>query len=72
MSTTTTENARKPATIPFAERLTCTVEEARAATSLGRTTLYALMGEGRLQSTVVGRRRLILVKSLLSILTTTG
>jgi excisionase family DNA binding protein len=51
-------------TIPFAQRLTCTVAEACAATGLGRTKLYELIGEGCLDTTTIGRRRLILVRSL--------
>lgn len=49
---------------PFAHRLTCSVAEACDATGLGRTTIYALIAEGCLESTTVGRRRLIYVASL--------
>ncbi len=51
--------------IPFAERLTCTIVDACAATGLGRTKLYELIGEGQLRTTTIGRRRLVLVSSLL-------
>jgi len=54
-------------TIPFAERLTCTIAEACAATGLGRTKLYELIGEGRINTTTIGRRRLVLVCSLQSL-----
>jgi len=50
--------------LPFAERLTCTVSQACAATGLGRTKLYELIAAGSLQSTMIGRRRLIDVRSL--------
>ena len=50
------------------ERITCSVAEARAASGLGKTKLYALMEEGVLQSTTVGRKRLIEVESLLRLL----
>ncbi|MGY3448400.1 excisionase family DNA-binding protein [Bradyrhizobium sp. USDA 4353] len=54
--------------IPFAQKLTCTINEACEATGLGRTKLYELIGEGRLATTTVGRRRLVVVRSLLSLL----
>ena len=54
--------------IPFADRLTCTVAEACAATGLGRTKLYELMGAGLIASSTIGRRRLVQVPSLLKLL----
>jgi excisionase family DNA binding protein len=56
------------AAMPFADRLTCTVAEACAATGLGRTKLYELMGAGLITSSTIGRRRLIQVPSLLKLL----
>ncbi|WP_316227106.1 excisionase family DNA-binding protein [Bradyrhizobium sp. SZCCHNS3052] len=53
--------------IPFAQRLTCTVAEACEATGLGRTKLYELIGNGRITTTTIGRRRLVIVQSLLSL-----
>lgn len=50
--------------IPFGQRLTCTIAEACAATGLGRTKLYELIGAGYLDTTLIGRRRLVLVRSL--------
>jgi excisionase family DNA binding protein len=55
-------------TIPFAQRLTCTIAEACEATGLGRTKLYELIGEGHLDTTTIGRRRLVLVRSLRALL----
>ena len=55
-------------TIPFAERLSCTIEEACQATGLGRTKLYEEMATGRVQTTHIGKRRLVLVSSLLRLL----
>ena len=40
-------------------RLAYSVTEAAAVTGLGKTTLYALMGDGTLPSCKVGKRRLI-------------
>jgi len=57
-----------PKAIPFAQRFTCTINEARELTGLGRTKLYELMGDGHLATTTVGRRRLVVVRSLLSLL----
>jgi excisionase family DNA binding protein len=51
--------------LPFAQRLTCTIHEACEATGLGRTKLYELISAGQLLTTTVGRRRLVLVRSLL-------
>jgi excisionase family DNA binding protein len=54
--------------IPFVQRLTCTINEASEATGLGRTKLYELIGTGHLITTTVGRRRLVLVSSLQALL----
>ena len=54
--------------IPFVQRLTCTINEAREVTGLGRTKLYELIGAGQLATTTVGRRRLVMVRALLSLL----
>jgi excisionase family DNA binding protein len=63
-------DALEPAAIPFAQRLSCTIAEACEATGLGRTKLYELIGDGHLATKTVGRRRLVLVRSLLSLLQT--
>jgi hypothetical protein len=55
-------------TIPFALRLSCTIDEACQATGIGRTKLYEEMGAGRVQSTTIGKRRLVLLPSLLRLL----
>jgi excisionase family DNA binding protein len=57
-----------PMAIPFAQRFTCTINEACELTGLGRTKLYELIGDGHIATTTVGRRRLIVVRSLLSLL----
>lgn len=54
--------------IPFRERPSCTVDEATAASGIGRTKLYELTAEGRLETFQIGRRRLIRVPSLLRLL----
>lgn len=53
--------------VPFAQRLTCTVAEACEATGLGRTKIYELIGDGRIATTTIGRRRLVIVQSLLAL-----
>jgi excisionase family DNA binding protein len=56
-------------TIPFSQRLSCTIDEACEATSLGRTKLYELIGAGQLATITVGRRRLVMiVRGLLTLL----
>jgi len=62
-----TDRSRSMTTIPFAERLSCTIEEARQATGLGRTKLYEMMDAGQVETFHVGKRRLILVASLLKL-----
>lgn len=53
--------------MPFAERLTCTVAEACRATGLGRTKMYELMGDGQIATKRIGRRRLVLIRSLVGL-----
>lgn len=62
-------NNRMPSqdSLPFAQRLTCTIAQACEATGLGRTKIYELIGSGRVTTTTVGRRRLIVVQSLLAL-----
>ena len=55
---------------PFAQRLTCTIDDACEVTGLGRTKLYELIGAGRIVTTTIGRRRLVVVRSLLALLDT--
>jgi len=59
-------------TIPFAQRLSCTIDEACQATGIGRTKLYEEIAAGRIQTTNVGKRRLVLVPSLLCLLNPQG
>lgn len=65
----TSPNKPSRGAIPFSERPTCTIAEACEATGLGRSKLYQLMTSGSLDTTRVGRRRLVRVESLLRILT---
>lgn len=55
-------------TIPFAQRISCTIPEACEATGIGRTKLYEEMDAGRVATTTVGRRRLVLVRTLLHLI----
>ncbi len=54
--------------IPFADRITCTIPEACQVSGLGRTKLYELMADGRLEFVKVDNRRLPRVASLLKLL----
>lgn len=47
-----------------AERLTVSVEDAAAMVGIGRTTLYAALGNGSLPSLKIGNRRLIRIEAL--------
>lgn len=66
---TTTE--RHVNAVPFRDRLSCTVDEACEVTGLGRTKLYELIGSGRVLTTTIGRRRLVIIRSLLELVETT-
>jgi excisionase family DNA binding protein len=41
------------------EKITYSIDEFMQASSLGRTTVYELLGSGQLDSVKVGRRRII-------------
>ena len=60
----------EPSTIPFAQRLTCTIDDACEVTGLGRTKLYELIRAGLIVTTTIGRRRLVVVRLLLALLDT--
>jgi excisionase family DNA binding protein len=47
--------------------ITVTVKTAREITGLGNTTIYDLIKQGKLETCKVGRRRLIVFKSLESL-----
>src|SRR5262245_34149314 len=68
--TPSTSEAGKPQTIPFAQRLTTAINDAGEVSGLGRTKLCELIGAGHLVTTTVGCRRLVVVRSLLSLLET--
>ena len=67
-TTPSAPEAVRPQTVTFAQKLTCTINEACEMTGLGRTKLYELIGDGHLATTTVGRRRLVVIRSLLSLL----
>ncbi len=50
--------------IPFWQRLTCSIQEACEVTSLGRSSIYGMIGRGELETRKVGRRQLIVIRSL--------
>jgi excisionase family DNA binding protein len=47
---------------------TASITDAARALSLGRTSIYALINEGRLETIKIGRRRLIKVESIRQLL----
>jgi len=54
--------------VPFEQRPTCTIAQACNAAGLGKTKFYELLGQGRIETLWVGRRRLVRVRSLLHFL----
>ena len=48
----------------FLNRLAYTVQEACAISTIGRTRMYQLIAEKRVESRLVGKRRLIVAASL--------
>ena len=53
---------------PFRERLACTISEGCEATGLGRTKINELIDAKAIESMKVGRRRLLIVRSLLKLI----
>jgi excisionase family DNA binding protein len=50
-------------------RLLCTVHEAAAMLSIGRTSLYALIDSGQLERVKIGRRTLVPAESITAYIT---
>jgi excisionase family DNA binding protein len=46
------------------EALAVSINEAAKALGLGRTTIYAMIADGRLEAIKLGRRRLVAVESI--------
>jgi len=63
-----TESDEQSKRVPFAQRPTCSVADAVIASGIGRSTLYTLMRDGKLDFTKCGGRRLVRVESLLKLL----
>ena len=55
-------------TLPFQERIGCSADEACAALGIGRTFLYQLIAEGRIEVRKLGRRTIVSVPSLLKLM----
>jgi excisionase family DNA binding protein len=53
-----------PASVPLEQRISVSIDEAAAASSLSRRTIYHAIRDGLLESRRIGGRRVILVKSL--------
>jgi hypothetical protein len=51
--------------IPFDQRISCTVDEACLVSGLGRTKIYEEISAGRIETKKIGKRTLVVVKSLL-------
>ena len=55
-------------TLPFTERLGCSPNEACVALGIGRTLLYGLIAERRIEVRKLGRRTIVSIPSLLRLL----
>ena len=55
-------------TLPFRERLGCSPSEACVALGIGRTLLYELIAEGRVEVRKLRRRTIVSVPSLLKLM----
>jgi excisionase family DNA binding protein len=55
-------------TLPFRERLGCSPNEACVALGIGRTFLYQLIAERRVEVKKLGRRTIVIIPSLLKLL----
>ncbi len=44
--------------------LTITINDARKAIGVGRTTIYSLIANGQIETVKIGRRRLVRVESI--------
>lgn len=61
-----TQPVHYPDGIPFHHRISCTIPDACKGTGLSRTKLYALMDAGVVESTKMGKRRLVIIRTLLA------
>ncbi|HEY5107327.1 MAG TPA: helix-turn-helix domain-containing protein [Caulobacteraceae bacterium] len=48
--------------------LAATIPEACRLSGLGRSSIYALIGNGQVRSTKIGKRRLVMIESLRSVI----
>lgn len=51
----------------FGQKLTCSIKDAGEILGLGRTTIYGLMQAGALETFSIGRRRLVTIASIKSL-----
>jgi predicted DNA-binding transcriptional regulator AlpA len=51
----------------FGQQLTCSIRDAGEILGLGRTTIYGLMQTGALETFSIGRRRLVTIASINSL-----
>jgi hypothetical protein len=65
-------NSPKAMAVPFRERIACSVDEACTAGGFGRTTAYELIASGKLKTKKLGKRRLVLIDSLINLIDRPG
>ena len=62
------EPKRRPTRRKEPERLAVPVDDACTITGLSRSSIYDLIADGRLKSVMIGRRRLVLMRSIEALL----
>jgi predicted DNA-binding transcriptional regulator AlpA len=62
------ERVNRPTNKIYVEPISLRIQDAVKASGLGRTSIYELIREGRLQSRVVAGRRLVMADSLRALL----
>lgn len=59
---------RKPRRLASPKPITVTIDDTSRITGLGNTKIYELIAQGRLETLTIGRRRLVLFRSIEALL----
>jgi predicted DNA-binding transcriptional regulator AlpA len=62
------KRVRKKSNLPFAERVTASVNDVVAATGICRSAVYGMIKKGEIESRKRGKSRLVVVPSVLRLL----
>jgi excisionase family DNA binding protein len=58
----------RPRRVAAPEPLAATIDDTCRITGLGKTSIYELIAQGKLKSVAIGRRRLVLMRSIEALL----